>query len=99
MCWFITDVSFCKIQIGFLRKDKAGTTTLAILNPDREEGEESRKINLGLLTGRLPHGTASIPGFKEDKRNKALPGEMGEVLLALKGCMGGGGGGGGLMLG
>lgn len=62
-----------KSKIGFLRKDKAGTTTLAVLNPDREESEESRKVNIGMLTGRLVHGTASIQGFKEDKRNKALP--------------------------
>ncbi|XP_030831376.1 bromodomain-containing protein 7 [Strongylocentrotus purpuratus] len=62
-----------KSKIGFLRKDKAGTTTLSVLNPDRGENEESRKVNLGLLTGRLSHGTASLPGFKEDKRNKALP--------------------------
>ncbi|XP_041455209.1 bromodomain-containing protein 7-like isoform X2 [Lytechinus variegatus] len=60
-------------KFGFLRKDKAGTTTLSVLNPDRGENEENRKVNLGLLTGRLSHGTASLPGFKEDKRNKALP--------------------------
>ncbi|XP_071507502.1 bromodomain-containing protein 7-like [Diadema antillarum] len=60
-------------KIGFLRKDKAGTTTLAFLNPDREESEDSRKVNLGMLTGRLTQGTTSLQGFKEDKRNKALP--------------------------
>ena len=68
-------VSFL-FQLGFLRRDKAGTTTLAVLNPGQVGGEESKQVNLGLLTGRLTQGAGSLPGFREDKRNKAVPGRL-----------------------
>lgn len=37
-------------------------------------GERERVVNLGILTGKLSSGMGNIPGFKEDKRNKASPG-------------------------
>ena len=37
--------------------------------------EQKRVITLGALTGKLQSGTGSIAGFKEDKRNRATPGE------------------------
>ncbi|XP_038078524.1 bromodomain-containing protein 7-like [Patiria miniata] len=60
-------------KLGFLRRDKTGTTTLAILNPSQSGAEENKQVNLGMLTGRLAQGTGSLPGFREDKRNKAIP--------------------------
>ncbi|XP_072021522.1 LOW QUALITY PROTEIN: bromodomain-containing protein 7-like [Amphiura filiformis] len=62
-----------KSKIGFLRQDKNGTTTLNILNPDKRGQQDSRVVNLGMLTPKLTHGTGSVPGFKEDKRNKVTP--------------------------
>ena len=63
-------------QLGFLRRDKHGTTTLNILNPDKRGYQDSREVKLGMLTARLTHGTGSLPGYKEDKRNKVTPGEF-----------------------
>ncbi|XP_022109958.1 bromodomain-containing protein 7-like isoform X2 [Acanthaster planci] len=60
-------------KLGFLRRDKTGTTTLAVLNPSLAGAEESKQVNLGMLTGRLTQGSGTLPGFREDKRNKAVP--------------------------
>ncbi|XP_070575836.1 bromodomain-containing protein 7-like [Ptychodera flava] len=62
-------------KIGFLRKGKDGTTTLAVVNPDSgiESGEEVHPVNLGVLVGKLTAGSSSIAGFREDKRNKVNP--------------------------
>ena len=62
-------------QLGFLRRDKSGTTTLAILNRSQPGGDENKPVNLGMLTGKLTQGTGTLPGFREDKRNKAIPGK------------------------
>ncbi|XP_014664625.1 PREDICTED: bromodomain-containing protein 7-like [Priapulus caudatus] len=67
-----------RYRFGFLRRDKSGATTLAVLNPDNvssETGSEQQNltVNLGLLTGKLAQGTGQLAGFKEDKRNKAVP--------------------------
>ncbi|XP_077982682.1 bromodomain-containing protein 7-like [Glandiceps talaboti] len=62
-------------KIGFLRREKDGTTTLAVVNPDHgtETGEEVHPVNLGALVGKLTAGSSSIAGFREDKRNKVNP--------------------------
>ncbi|XP_006825137.1 bromodomain-containing protein 7-like [Saccoglossus kowalevskii] len=62
-------------KIGFLRRQKDGTTTLAVVNPECgvESGGEVHPVNLGLLVGKLTAGSSSIAGFREDKRNKVNP--------------------------
>ncbi|KAI8519643.1 Bromodomain containing protein 7 [Branchiostoma belcheri] len=62
-------------KIGFLRRDEEGNTTLAVVNPDSatEPGDEVHTVNLGMLVGKLSTGTSSLPGFREDKRNKVTP--------------------------
>ncbi|XP_066290970.1 bromodomain-containing protein 7-like [Branchiostoma lanceolatum] len=62
-------------KIGFLRRDEEGNTTLAVVNPDSatEPGDEVHTVNLGMLVGKLATGTSSLPGFREDKRNKVTP--------------------------
>lgn len=62
--------------MGFLRQSKDGTTSLAIIVPndgiDPETNE--RPISLGALVGKLNHGTGSLQGFREDRRNLTKPG-------------------------
>ncbi|KAL1449339.1 hypothetical protein WDU94_000532 [Cyamophila willieti] len=68
-------LSHKKIQtkMGYLRQKKDGTTSLAILVPgdhvDNETNE--RPVSLGNLVGKLNHGTGSLQGFREDRRNLA----------------------------
>lgn len=58
-------------QMGFLRQKKDGTTTLAIIVPNDgiDEKTRERPVLLGSLIGRLNHGSGSLQGFREDKRN------------------------------
>nr|XP_018916465.1 PREDICTED: bromodomain-containing protein 7 [Bemisia tabaci] len=62
-------------KMGFLRQSKDGTTSLAIIVPndgiDPETNE--RPISLGALVGKLNHGTGSLQGFREDRRNLTKP--------------------------
>lgn len=57
--------------MGFLRQKKDGSTTLAIIVPNDgiDQKTRERPILLGSLIGRLNHGTGSLQGFREDKRN------------------------------
>ena len=38
--------------------------------------EKERIVNLGKLTGKLTSGAGTLAGFREDKRNKATPGNI-----------------------
>ncbi|KAF4520325.1 hypothetical protein B566_EDAN004385 [Ephemera danica] len=60
-------------KMGFLRTNKDGTTSLAILcgNSGVAPGTNEQAISLGSLAGKLPHGTGQLAGFREDKRNMA----------------------------
>ncbi|KAK3701462.1 hypothetical protein QZH41_014539, partial [Actinostola sp. cb2023] len=58
-------------KIGFLRRNKDGTTSLAFVNPD--SAPESLPVNLGTTTGKVSSGSQITTGFKEDKKNKATP--------------------------
>lgn len=60
-------------NMGYLRQKKDGTTSLAILVPgDHVEKETNeRPISLGNLVGKLNHGSGSLQGFREDRRNLA----------------------------
>jgi len=60
-------------KIGFLRKSKDGTTTLAVVNPVDSEVPEHLPVNLGASLGKVATGSHTTAGFKEDKRNKATP--------------------------
>jgi len=60
----------------FERKREDGSTSLAILTPG--EGiipgtERDRPITLGNYMGKIRNGSASLQGFKEDRRNAAKP--------------------------
>jgi len=60
----------------FERKREDGSTSLAILTPG--EGiipgtEKDRPVTLGTFLGKIRNGTASLQGFKEDRRNLAKP--------------------------
>ncbi|XP_055375553.1 bromodomain-containing protein 7 [Condylostylus longicornis] len=57
-------------QMGFLRQNKDGTTSLKILLGNDIEGSE-RIIKLGEIVGRLKEGTGSLQCFREDRRNQA----------------------------
>ena len=60
-------------NIGFLRKDADGNTTLAILNPCSVDEPQSIPVNLGAVTGKLTTGSLSTALLQEDKKNKASP--------------------------
>lgn len=60
-------------KVGFLRKNKDGTTTLAVVNPVDSEVPEYQPVNLGASLGKVAAGSHTTAGFKEDKRNKATP--------------------------
>lgn len=60
-------------KVGFLRRDKDGTTTLAVVNPVDSEVPEYLNVNLGAQLGKVVNGSHTTAGFKEDKRNKATP--------------------------
>ncbi|XP_065332876.1 bromodomain-containing protein 7 isoform X2 [Cloeon dipterum] len=58
-------------KMGFLRTNKDGTTSLAILcgNNGVLPGTNEQPMTLGSLAGKIPHGTGQLAGFREDKRN------------------------------
>ncbi|CAG2060748.1 unnamed protein product, partial [Timema podura] len=58
-------------KMGFLRQRKDGTTSLAIVVPNDgvTPGTNERPISLGVLCGKLTHGTGQLQGFREDRRN------------------------------
>nr|CAG4645465.1 EOG090X04G3 [Lynceus sp. MCZ IZ 141354] len=60
-------------HVGFLRKKKDGTTSLAILTPHSgcEPGSMERPVTLGELLGKVQGGSGStqLQGFREDRRN------------------------------
>jgi bromodomain-containing protein 7 len=60
-------------QMGFLRTNKDGTTSLAILcgNSGVLPGTNEQPVTLGSLAGKIPQGTGQLAGFREDKRNYA----------------------------
>lgn len=60
-------------KVGFLRRDKDGTTTLAVVNPVNSEVPEYLPVSLGASLGKVAAGSHTTAGFKEDKRNKATP--------------------------
>ncbi|XP_071812666.1 bromodomain-containing protein 7-like [Apostichopus japonicus] len=61
-------------KMGFLRREQDGTTSLNFVNPANIAHPHDRHaVNLGKLTSKLMHGAGSLPGFREDKRNKANP--------------------------
>ncbi|RZF35097.1 hypothetical protein LSTR_LSTR009689 [Laodelphax striatellus] len=58
-------------KMGFLRQKKDGTTSLAILVPGDgiDAAKNERPVSLGQLVGKLTHGSGTLQGFKEDRRN------------------------------
>ncbi|XP_064640436.1 bromodomain-containing protein 7-like [Lineus longissimus] len=62
-------------HIGFLRRQKDGSTSLQILNPENSGmvSETEKIVSLGSLVGKLNTGTGGIPTFKEDRRNIVKP--------------------------
>ena len=43
--------------------------------------EKERVVNLGELMGKLPAGTGSLTGLKDDRRNKVTPGMYTLVVM------------------
>lgn len=74
MCGFI--LAILTFQLGFLRQRKDGSTSLSILVPGDgvTPGTNEQPISLGMLTGKLTHGTGQLQGFREDRRNLAKTG-------------------------
>ena len=59
-----------------MRQRKDGSTSLSILVPGDgvTPGTNEQPISLGMLTGKLTHGTGQLQGFREDRRNLAKTG-------------------------
>ncbi|XP_043211195.1 bromodomain-containing protein 7-like isoform X1 [Amphibalanus amphitrite] len=64
-------------QLGFLRRQPDGSTTMSVLTPAAaaESAEEppDKTFSLGVMTGRFSHGSPYLAGFREDRRNRAKP--------------------------
>ncbi|XP_028812359.1 bromodomain-containing protein 7 isoform X2 [Denticeps clupeoides] len=62
-------------ELLFERRKSDGTTSLTILNSaDLSAGDPGYcPVKLGMMSGRLQTGINILQGFKEDKRNRALP--------------------------
>lgn len=67
------DAKYPNSKVGFLRRDKDGSTTLAVVNPVDSEAPEYLPVNLGATLGKVTSGSHTTAGFKEDKKNKATP--------------------------
>lgn len=64
-----------KTDLGFLRQEEDGTTSMTILNPwnDGIVSSTQKVISLGDYMGKLKNGSGSLFKFKEDKRNNVCP--------------------------
>ncbi|KAL7301259.1 hypothetical protein TKK_0005999 [Trichogramma kaykai] len=62
-------------KMGFLRQKKDGTTSLQIIVPGDGviPGTNQRPVSLGQLIGKINHGTGSLQGYREDRRNLSKP--------------------------
>lgn len=62
-------------KMGFLRQKKDGTTSLQIIVPNDGviPGTNQRPVSLGHLLGKLCHGSGTLAGFREDRRNMSKP--------------------------
>ncbi|XP_037957986.1 bromodomain-containing protein 7 [Teleopsis dalmanni] len=56
-------------QMGFLRQNKDGTTSLSFLIKNDNEGPE-KIITLGEIIGKLEAGSGQLHGLREDNRNE-----------------------------
>lgn len=59
-------------DLEFSRRKSDGSTTLAILNPSEPSvGDVGYcPVKLGMMSNRLQSGVNTLPGFREDKRNR-----------------------------
>lgn len=66
----ILDSKLVTFQMGFLRQREDGTTSLAILTPSTGvlPGTREQPVSLGLLTGKLSHGSTQLQSIREDKK-------------------------------
>ncbi|XP_067351258.1 bromodomain-containing protein 7 isoform X3 [Channa argus] len=62
-------------DLEFARRKSDGSTTLAILNAaDLSAGDVGYcPVKLGMMSNRLQSGVNTLPGFREDKRNRTTP--------------------------
>ncbi|XP_024086406.1 bromodomain-containing protein 7 isoform X2 [Cimex lectularius] len=63
-----------KTNMGFLRQQQDGSTSLAIFVPGEgvdPERPKQKAVSLGQLIGKLSHGSGQLQGFREDRRNIA----------------------------
>ncbi|XP_045123112.1 bromodomain-containing protein 7-like isoform X2 [Portunus trituberculatus] len=62
--------------LGFLRQRGDGTTSLSFLTGCEgggDAGSKDKPVSLGLLTGKLTQGSATLHNYREDKRSMAKP--------------------------
>ncbi|XP_050700060.1 bromodomain-containing protein 7-like isoform X2 [Eriocheir sinensis] len=62
--------------LGFLRQRGDGTTSLSFLTGCEGAGDPNSKekpVSLGLLTGKITQGSATLHNYREDKRSLAKP--------------------------
>lgn len=71
------DFFFFFLQMGFLRQQSDGSTSLAILIPSSGDPDNptEKPISLGQLIGKLSHGSGQLQGMREDRRNFAKTGK------------------------
>jgi bromodomain-containing protein 7/9 len=64
--------------MGFLRQREDGSTSLAILTPSTGvvPGSREQPVSLGLLTGKITHGSAQLQSIREDKKNYTRAGKL-----------------------
>lgn len=69
-------------QLGFLRQRGDGTTTLSFLTgcEGNDPNLKEKPVSLGLLTGKLTQGSSTLHNYRDDKRNMAKPGTLGEEV-------------------
>ncbi|XP_034437696.1 bromodomain-containing protein 7 isoform X2 [Hippoglossus hippoglossus] len=62
-------------DLEFARRKSDGSTTMTILNPaDPSVGDVGYcPVKLGMMSNRLQSGVNTLPGFREDKRNRITP--------------------------
>ncbi|KAK3881362.1 hypothetical protein Pcinc_014194 [Petrolisthes cinctipes] len=61
--------------LGFLRQRGDGTTSLSFLTgcEGNDPTLKEKPVSLGLLTGKLTQGSATLHNYRDDKRNMAKP--------------------------
>jgi bromodomain-containing protein 7/9 len=60
-------------KIGFLSTDVSGSTSLRILNPDRDKENVPVSVDLGSLVGLVRNGTSKLADAREETKDLVIP--------------------------